>query len=325
MNFETTTDIHSFHRLNPEKVLQSLEAAGFVPTGEIHQLNSYENRVFEIVLEADSFTDDRVIAKFYRPNRWSLEALRDEHQFLLDLAEEGIPAVAPLVLKNNSTLLNCDGIYVALFPKVRARMVQELLPADFQEVGRRIAQIHNVGSRRRAEHRPSMDTGYYGGWDTLDFLADWVAPEVWSRYEAAAETILEYMDDHLEPESFIRIHGDCHKGNLLNNEKQFFFVDFDDFVNGPEVQDFWMLTDVDPKVTDEARADLLKGYESLRVFDDRQWNLIEPLRGMRIMGYAGWIAHRWTDPSFPRLFPEFNTYRYWAEDVEALEKVAWKL
>lgn len=316
----------AFYQLEPQKVLHATEKCGFNPTGEFTQLNSYENRVFDIKLEAPLENGMRnIIAKFYRPFRWSKETIQDEHDFLFDLVEDGVSVVAPFKNSQGQSLLDCDGIYTAFFPKVLGRMPQEFLKDDLKQIGRLIARLHNTGSKRKAPHRQQLNTEYFGGWGTLALLEEWVAPEVWQRYEKAAILILEHLEDHLDPKSFIRIHGDCHKGNLLNDGKAFFFVDFDDCVNGPPVQDFWMLLSGDEDTAQQEKDLLLSGYEELRDFDDSTWDLIPALRGLRIMAYAGWIATRWKDPSFPRLFPEFNTYRYWAEEVEALEKIAWRL
>lgn len=318
----------SFYNLDPDKVLQAAENAGLYPTGEFTQLNSYENRVFDIKLEEPvepNALNKNVIAKFYRPNRWSKEAILEEHEFLLSLKNEGIPAIAPLFQGHDSTISEVDGMYVAFFPKVLGRMPQEFLGDDYRKVGRLMAHVHNVGARKKALHRPILDTSYYGGWETLDHLQDWITPEVRHRYNVAAEDILYAIDDTFDVSEFLRIHGDCHKGNLLNNGNQFFLVDFDDFVNGPAIQDFWMLLSGDEDALSEEKDLIISGYEELREFPDHQWDWIPMLRGLRIISYAGWIAKRWDDPSFPRLFPEYNTYSYWAEEVEALEKIAWKI
>ncbi|MEO0336073.1 MAG: phosphotransferase, partial [Pseudomonadota bacterium] len=168
------------------------------------------------------------------------------------------------------------------------------------------------------------------GWPALDRIEQVAAPEVWSRYEKAAENILYWLEDHLEPENFIRIHGDCHRGNLLQldtaaGERDFFFVDFDDCVMGPEAQDFWMLFSGDQEMAAEEKDALLSGYDQLREIPESQFELFPALRGLRIIHYAGWIAKRWEDPTFPQLFPQFHDYTYWAEEVEALERIAWAL
>jgi Ser/Thr protein kinase RdoA (MazF antagonist) len=317
----------SFYNLDPDKVLLAAELAGFRPTGEFTQLNSYENRVFDLRLETQhdgEFREKNLISKFYRPQRWSREAIQEEHSFLMELNAEGIPAVAPLSF-SGKTILDFEGMYVSFFPKVLGRMPQEFLRGELKKVGRLMAQVHNVGARSSAPHRPVLDSHYYGGWETLDHLQSWIAPEVKARYTTAAENILNAIDDSFNPDEFIRIHGDCHKGNLLDNGQQYFLVDFDDFVNGPVIQDFWMLLSGDSDMLNEEQAEIISGYEELREFPDHQWSWIPMLRGLRIISYAGWIAKRWDDPSFPRLFPDFNTYRYWAEEVEALEKISWQL
>lgn len=317
----------SFYNLDPEKVLQAAEDAGYLPTGEFTQLNSYENRVFDLKLEEAPETSEvrNVIAKFYRPQRWSKEALLEEHEFLASLKNEGIPAVAPLIQPNGSTLLEIDGMYATFFPKVLGRMPQEFLPGELLKVGRLMAQVHNIGARKKAPHRPTLDASCPGGWPALEMLQQWITPEVRHRYNQAAEKILFAIEDLFDPRDFIRIHGDCHKGNLLSNGQEFFLVDFDDFVNGPVIQDFWMLLSGDEDQTDDEKYQIIDGYEELREFPHHQWDWIPLLRGLRIISYASWIAKRWEDPSFPRLFPEFNTYTYWAEEVEALEKIAWKV
>lgn len=340
----------SFFNLEPNRILDFVESAGFRTTAELIQLNSYENRVFEIGLENPidnsvfSISDSRskgiisavpnksathsqkVIAKFYRPNRWSYEAICEEHTFLFELKQEGIPVVAPLKLRNGESLINCDGMYLSLFPKVLGRMPQEFLAGELRQVGRRLAQIHNVGEKHGAPHRPTIGTEYYGGWKTLELLSEWVWPELWDRYVEAAQYVLECVEESaIESQTYSRIHGDCHKGNLLHNGSEFYFVDFDDFCIGPAVQDFWMLISGDADTQNYERDEILSGYEELRHFDDSQWNLIPLLKGLRLIGYAGWIAQRWHDPSFPKLFPEYNTFKYWAEETESLEKIAWQI
>ena len=306
-----------FHNLDPELVLKATELAGFQPTGEFTQLNSYENRVFDIRTEDE--LQPRVIAKFYRPNRWSGECILEEHAFLQELADEGIPAVTALTQKNSSTLNSFEEMYVAFFPKVLGRMPVEFLGNDLLSVGRRIAQMHNVGAKHDFSYRPVIAEHPWTPWETLDYLSEWVSPEVWSRYEKAAETVIESLNSKVNPDEFIRIHGDCHRGNLLTNDKEFFFVDFDDTCMGPAVQDFWMLfSSLESQKEQEL---LIQGYEEFREFPYHQLNWIDELRGLRILSYAGWIARRWTDPSFPKIFPDFNSFSYWAEETEALEKI----
>ena len=311
----------NFYQLDPQGVMLAAERAGFEPTGEFQQLNSYENRVFDLSLE----NGDHVIAKFYRPERWGQAAILEEHEFLLSLQGEGIPAIAPLSQKDGSTVSLQDGLWTTFFPKVRGRLPDELINEDLVRVGRLLARVHMVGARKSAQYRPQMDTAHNGGWSTLDRLEAVLVPELKNRYFDAAEKILEAVDDVLDPSEFQRIHGDCHRGNLLSNGRDFFLVDFDDFLNGPVVQDFWMLLSGDEDLFEEEQALILEGYEELMDFPQHQWDWIPLLRGLRIIRYSGWIAERWKDPSFPHLFPDFGLYPYWAKEVEALEKIAWNL
>lgn len=309
---------NDFDALTPEVILNAVEVAGFRSTGEYSQLNSYENRVFDVFTESK----DRVIAKFYRPGRWSDEAINDEHQFLDELKLEGISAVAALKLQNGKSIVYSGKYRTALFPRVLGRNPQEFLPGELKQVGRLLARIHNVGARKKSQHRLTLDAKTFG-WDVLPRLENFVYPELLNQYLDVSERILEFLEDELQPQNYIRIHGDCHKGNLLHSGSEFFFVDFDDFVNGPEVQDFWMLlsgisTDI---YASQEYDEMCSGYEELRNLPD-DWHLIEGLRGLRIISYAAWIAHRWNDPFFKRIFPNFMTYNYWADELHQLERIA---
>ncbi|MCB0350758.1 MAG: serine/threonine protein kinase [Bdellovibrionales bacterium] len=323
-----------FYELTPDHVLNAVELAGFQPTGEFTQLNSYENRVFDIRLE----NKERVIAKFYRPGRWSQQTILEEHEFLNDLKLSGLPAIAPLQLQNGSTLDIDNNIWFALWPKAVGRMVDELSTKDFEKLGRTLARFHNVGEQKRSPHRPIMNAENYG-WQNLDILESWIAPEVIDRYFSAASHSVEFLEKHLSEKSFIRIHGDCHRGNILKTDvrshneisatttapqSEFFFVDFDDCAMGHPAQDFWMLLSAGEE-TDEGQKELqalLTGYKEFRKFDDRDLQLIPALRALRIIHYAAWIARRWEDPSFPKLFPQYTDYSYWAAETDALEKIA---
>ncbi len=305
-----------FYELQPDTVMDATEAAGFEPTGEFFQLNSYENRVFKIRLE----DRQQVVAKFYRPGRWTKDQILEEHEFLSELGSEGIEVNQPLTLSNGSTLMEFAGMNVSYFPLVQGRPVTELLERDWPRVGNLLARLHNIGERKEAEHRvPMTAADHPNGWSALELLEDWVDPNIRTRYLATAAEILEAFEEVVDPSSFIRIHGDSHKGNLLQKDETFFMVDFDDFVMGPVIQDVWMLFS-DLENYEEESELFLSGYEELRHFPHEQFQWIPLLQGFRIMGYSAWIARRWTDPSFPRLFPEFNTYAYWSQETEALEK-----
>lgn len=309
----------SFYNLQPEIILEAVEQAGFFPTGRMIQLNSYENRVFDIFLE----NGERIISKFYRPTRWSKEAILEEHEFLADLFHEGVKAVPPLKLQNDSTIDEIQGLYFCFFNKYQGRMPDEFLKGDLKKVGRTVARIHNVGAQKEFQHRWVMNTDYFGD-RALDILVNWVEPTLWNRYEQAANQILDLYDEKSAKYPFQRIHGDCHRGNLLSDGEDFSFIDFDDSITGPIAQDFWMLIGGNDSESLKLRDDILSGYEELRSFDYKQLELLELLRGMRIISYASWIGARWLDPSFPRLFPQYREYNYWAEEIEALERIAWR-
>jgi Ser/Thr protein kinase RdoA (MazF antagonist) len=316
---------NNFYHLEPHLILDCVEKHGFVPTGEIQQLNSYENRVFDIKLEASEDLPTNLIAKFYRPDRWSLETLLDEHQFEIELKGESLQVAAPYILKNHSTVDHMNGINYTFFEKIRGRLIQEFLPADFLKMGRWMAQLHNIGEAKWAQHRVTMGPTTDHKWDLLDKMYDPVAAEVRGKYFEAAEEIFYALDEKLNDHKFLRIHGDLHRGNILESPNGFVVVDFDDFVNGPAIQDVWMMMPDQSFTESPEFENLVKGYEELRHFPHEQMELIPLLRGYRMINYAGWILNRWSDPSFPKLFPDFGTYTYWAEETEALTKIAYQI
>lgn len=308
--------------------MQAVEKAGMIPSGEFLQLNSYENRVFDITLEEEDNHPIRkhVVAKFYRPGRWDKETLLEEHEFIRDLKSEGIAVAEPLVLSNKSTLAEIENIWVAFFKKGQGRLVQEFLPQDLTGLGKILAQVHNVGAQKKFKHRPIMDGDFLNAWPSLDILdrAD-VSPEVSQRYFEAASQILNFYEEKINQYKKIRIHGDCHRGNWLHNGEEYVLVDFDDCVMGPAVQDFWMLLSGDADLQNQEIDSILKGYEDFRHFDESEIEVIPCLKGLRIISYAAWIAKRWDDPFFKKTFTEFGTYSYWVEETESLEKIAWSL
>ena len=321
-----------FYSLTPNHVLDAIDRVGFRTTGELLQLNSYENRVFEVSLEPGTSSHQKVIAKFYRPHRWSQACILEEHDFIHDLMQAGLPVVAPLKIqddKKSSTLSLQNGLWMALFPKARGRLVQELGEKELIRLGRSLAQMHNIGEQKKFTHRPTLSSENYG-WHNLEILENRIAVEVRSRYLNAAEDVLYFLEDRLDPLAKIRIHCDVHKGNILevdqaDSVREFFFVDFDDCAMGHPVQDFWMLLPGQDEETVFDLEALLEGYSEFRHFNREDLELIPALRGLRIIHYAAWIARRWEDPSFPRLFPQYEDYNYWAAETEALEAILKKI
>lgn len=314
-----------FYSLTPEKALDSIERQGLPLSGRFLQLNSYENRVFSVELDKDlkeKEQDLSVVAKFYRPERWSLDAIQEEHEFLFELKESGLPVVAPLKLKEGSTCFFMENIIGTVFPKQKGRSPQELSKDEMKSVGRLVARIHNVGAQKKSLHRPSLDTKHYGD-SSISIIEPIISPEVKDEYLSLAGDIMDVCDELLSEESFIRIHGDCHKGNLLQTDpiegpKEFFFVDFDDFCNGPPVYDFWMLF---LGQSEEQKSFFIEGYKEFREFNSKSLKLLEPLRGLRMIYYSAWILRRWKDPSFKKIFPDYGQYNYWAEEVDQLRSI----
>lgn len=312
--------LKNFYSLSPDYVLNTLETHGYKTTGELLQLNSYENRVFDIRLEPKG----NLIAKFYRPLRWDLKTLTEEHTFVEELLHAGVPVVGAIKDKQ-FVHKTSDHIFYSLYPKKVGRMPQEFLPGQLKSVGQWIAQLHNVGAQKKFRYRTTMGADNYAPYNSLHILEEFVQQELWTRYKNAAETIMDFLDESMNPKSFLRIHGDCHKGNLLHDGETFFFVDFDDSINGPAVQDFWMLLSSAGAEGLEELDELLEGYCQLRDFNEQEIEWIPALRGLRIFSYAAWIANRWSDPVFPKIFPDFRSYNYWADEVERLESIAWSL
>jgi Ser/Thr protein kinase RdoA (MazF antagonist) len=306
----------SFHRLSPERVLRAVEAAGFEPSGHCFALNALENRVYDVRLE-----DGRhVVAKFYRPGRWSREAILDEHRLLRALARDEIPVVAPLVFPDGGTLGEAVGIFYALWPRVGGRAPDELRDDEVAVLGRLMARIHVVAARVGAPHRPTL-TPASVPLAALTLLDErgFLPPTCRSRYTRAVEALVRIYAQRAEGERLQPIHGDCHPGNLLRRDSGWLFLDFDDLVVGPPVQDVWMLVPGRDAEARRQRRVLIDAYRTFADFDESSLALVEPLRGFRFVFYAGWIARRWVDPAFPDAFPHFGTEAYWGEETRDLE------
>lgn len=304
-----------FLHLTPDHVLDAVEDLGLEPTGHILPLHCYENRVYDLKLEDGS----HVVAKFYRPARWNRASILDEHRFLLELQEAEIPVCAPLVVEGE-TCFQTDDILYAVWPRTGGRSPAELTDDQLEVLGRLLARIHNVGAGSAAPHRPRLDVPRYIEEPLSVLESGPFLPPHWSgRYRAAAGRLAAAFQT-LEPDlPTIRIHGDCHLGNLLHGRDGWFFLDFDDMLEGPPVQDLWMLVPERSAEGARQRQVFLEGYRQFRPFEDRWLRAIEALRGMRFVFYASWLARRWSDPAFPRSFPHFNTEQYWERETVDLE------
>ncbi len=304
----------SFFNLTPDRVLAAIESHGYFTTGRYRFLNSFENRVFDVDLENESSDNkNSLIVKFYRPGRWSKECILEEHDFLNELQSEGLPVAAPLILKNNSTLSEHDGLWMALFPKIRGRMVEEILPTQVPHLARWLARLHNIGAQKAAQHRPTLTANY----DRIALLEPHLPIELWTTYRNMAEDFFSLINSMLSDFHFIRVHGDFHRGNLLWNT-DWTLIDFDDFLMAPAAQDFWIILS---QLTEEDQNVFINSYLEIRHWDEEELALLEPLRAYRIIQYSTWIAERWEDPSFPHLFPDFHEYNFWSNELLTLQKI----
>lgn len=311
--------IESFFSLTPDRVIAAAESAGVPCTGLCYPLNSLENRVYE--LERDDRT--RVVAKFYRPGRWSAEAVQDEHRFLVDLVAADIPVAPALPLPGGVTVAAAPdtGILYALFPRVGGRAPDELTDDQLRRIGRLLARVHAVGAAGAAPHRRVLDARAWGE-ESLAVLrtSPTLPPTLGAALDAVTRRLLDRVAPDFEGVARHRIHGDCHLGNLLWGPAGAFFLDFDDMMVGPAVQDVWLLAPGRDAEGLRQRDTLLEGYAELRPFDRSTLRLVEPLRALRYLHYAAWITRRWADPAFPRAFPQYGSAQYWAELVADLEE-----
>ncbi len=311
-----------FIRLSPERVLQAVEAAGHEPSGHCFALNALENRVYDVRLE----NGEHVVAKFYRPGRWSRPTILDEHRLLAALVEAEIPVCAPLPFPDGDTLHRIEDIHYAIWPRTGGRSPDELRDDQIEVLGRLMARIHAIAADLGAPHRRTLDAESV----PLEALAlleagDWLPPSCRGRYVRAVEALVDTYRDRSRGIALQPIHGDCHAGNLLRGDEGWFFLDFDDMVIGPPVQDVWMLVPGRDAEADRQRRLLVESYRQFRAFDERSFSLIEPLRGFRFVFYAGWIAKRWQDPAFPDAFPHFGTDEYWETETRDLEELVGRL
>lgn len=307
-----------FSELSPELMLDAIEAQGFISNGQFIALNSYENRVFQVGIE----DANPLIAKFYRPERWSNEQIIEEHQYSQALQDSDIPAVAALSI-NNNTLFEYCGYRFSLFPRHGGR-APELDNLDNLEIlGRTLGRIHLEGQASNFQHRPTIDTQSYG-YEAADFLCQGFIPDFRvDEYRQMTTEILEIIDEkfaNTPAKQRIRTHGDCHPGNILWRDDKPNFVDFDDARNAHAIQDIWMLLSGERHEQQQQLFALIDGYEQMREFNMAELGLIESYRSLRQIHYAAWLAKRWDDPAFPMAFPWFNTESYWIQHINGLRE-----
>jgi Ser/Thr protein kinase RdoA (MazF antagonist) len=316
---------HPFAALGPDEVLAAIESIGIRCDGRLQALNSFENRVYLVGLDDGT---SRVV-KFYRPARWRNEQILEEHAFAAELAEAEIPVVAPEVLGNGSTLAQAGGFRFAVYPRQGGRS-PELDnafhgPAMRDRIGQFIARIHNVGARAPFKDRPVIGPRTYGH-EPIAIIREsgMLPPELASSWIAIAAQCVQLVEERFDRSgspAMLRLHCDCHLGNLLWTDEGPHFVDLDDCRMGVAMQDLWMLADAGRDATgpftevSKELQELLAGYEKMREFDRRELTLVEALRTLRMIHYSAWLVQRWDDPAFPVAFPWFNTSRYWQDQI----------
>ncbi|HKZ73768.1 MAG TPA: serine/threonine protein kinase [Steroidobacteraceae bacterium] len=309
-----------FSGLGPDVVLDAAASVGFEGGGRLFALNSYENRVYRLGAGGDA-----LVLKFYRPERWTDAQIGEEHEFALELAAAELPVAAPLVIAG-STLFRFREYRFAAFPCLPGRAPELDAPGARVLLGRALARIHAIGATRTFRFRPRIGIERLGLQAREQVLtSELLPPALATSYAAAADALLERVRRafvNAGPVHDLRIHGDCHPGNLLWNPQGPVFVDLDDCGSGPRIQDLWMLLSGDGAEQQRQWNELLEGYSQFGEIDMRELTLVEPLRALRMLHHAAWVVQRWEDPAFPRAFPWFGEPRFWERHVgDLLEQV----
>ena len=311
--------VSGFHNLTPDTIINLIEKSLGKPcTNLCRPLNSYINRVYELELD----TGEAVIAKFYRPNRWSRQALQEELDFLLKLTGLEIPVIPPLTLADQQTLGCHNDIYYAVFPKKSGRSSDEFTDDQWEEIGRLLGRVHAVSATQSASNRivmtPNQSTRHH-----IEYLmhGGFIPHDLADHYQEVTNSLLATIEPRFADQETILIHGDCHFSNIIHRPgESFYLIDFDDMATGPPVQDLWMLL---PGYAQDSRAEIeifLEGYEIFRPFDRRSLKLIEPLRAMRYIHYSAWCAHQAADSTSSRLEPDWGTAEYWQREIRDLQE-----
>ncbi len=308
-----------YEGLGPDQVLDAVESLGISADGRLLALNSYENRVYRVGIEAAP----PLVAKFYRPGRWSDEGILEEHAFAFELADADLPVVAPLAFAG-TTLHRHRDFRFALFPTVGGRSPEPGDRDGLRRVGRTLARLHGVGRRQRFTHRPRLDVDTYGRQPVRTLLdGDWLPAHLVEPFRAISEQLLASVEAvwaRASDVATLRLHGDCHYGNLLQRDDEILLVDLDDCLSGPAIQDLWMLVSGEGDDLRQQWDWLLEGYSLFADLDPREFSLVEALRTLRILHYHGWIARRWSDPAFPLAFPWFAENRHWETVIGQLQE-----
>ncbi|MDO6469240.1 serine/threonine protein kinase [Neptunomonas phycophila] len=313
-----------FYELKPDTVIDAVESIGYLSDGRIMALNSYENRVYQVGLDES----EPLIAKFYRPQRWTDEQIGEEHRFMAQLVEQDLSVVAPIKSDTGQTLFSYDDYRFSLFVRKGGRAPELEDPEHLFQLGNTLGRIHLAGQAEPFKHRPTLDIQSYGI-DSTDFISRELIPvSLKAAYDSLTSDLLREIDAAFKRAGDVvyqRVHGDCHGGNILWRDDMPHFVDFDDAQMAPAIQDLWMLLTGDRHQQELQLGEVIDGYNEFASFNPRELHLVEALRTLRMMNYAAWIGRRWEDPAFPMSFPWFNTERYWGEHLLELKEQFAKL
>ncbi|MCM0080990.1 serine/threonine protein kinase [Geomonas sp. Red32] len=310
---------HPFHTLTPDFIIDAVESQGLRSDCRTLALNSYENRVYQVGIEEGS----PLIAKFYRPGRWSDRQIAEEHDLCAELVEHELPVVAPVRNGKGESVFHFHGFRFALYPRQGGHAPEFDNLDNLLILGRLLARMHNVGAVRPFEERPRLDSDSFGHQSVALISERFIPAEYRESYLAVTAQLLSAIEAAFAAAGeirYLRTHGDCHAGNILWRDDNPHFVDFDDARMAPAVQDLWMMLSGErPRRMAQLEA-LMKGYREFRDFDRRELRLVEPLRALRMLHYSAWLGSRWEDPIFPSTFPWFNTVRYWGEHILQLRE-----
>jgi Ser/Thr protein kinase RdoA (MazF antagonist) len=310
-----------FSTLQPDLIIDALQQLGLDVSSGLSALNSYENRVYQFsAYRGEVLKPEKFVVKFYRPQRWSAEQLQEEHDFAFELAAAEIPVVAPVKV-NGQSLLQYGGYYFALFPSRGGRTLEIDNDEQLAMLGRFLGRLHQVGKIKPFSQRPAFSVESHllqsrEVLSTLPFIPSYLRP----AFDTALDQVIALCVKQYKPTNLIRLHGDCHAGNLFYVDQGPFFVDLDDCRSGPAIQDIWMMLSGDRLQQRDTLELMLEEYEQYCEFDPAELKLIEPLRAMRMVHYMAWLARRWQDPAFPMNFPWFATDKYWEQQCLALKE-----
>lgn len=313
------SSLHNYSQLGPDTIVNAVESLDYISDRRVLALNSYENRVYQVGIE-DAMP---IIAKFYRPARWTDEMIQEEHHFTLELAEADLPVVAPLLI-DNETIFNYEGYRFSLYPRFGGYSPELDNSDHLLQLGRILGQLHNIGETKPFSCRPVISIEDFVIKPVHYILQNNFIPmDLETAYKTLTDDLLIRIKSCFEQAGnykTLRLHGDCHQGNILTRDDNFYIVDFDDSRTGPAVQDIWMFLSGDRQYMTARLNDFMEGYTEFREFSVRELHLVEALRTLRLIHYAAWLAQRWQDPAFPIAFPFFNTQRYWEEHILSLRE-----